>query len=78
MFPATMPASGSSKASRASSTRPTRGHRRRAIKTIYERAVRMMRSSGVKAFDLDEEPDELRDAYGRNQFGQGCLLARSD
>ena len=29
-----------------------------------------------KAFDLDEEPAELRDAYGRNLFGQGCLLAR--
>ena len=30
----------------------------------------------VKAFDLDEEPEALRDAYGRNLFGQGCLLAR--
>jgi hypothetical protein len=42
----------------------------------YDRAVRMMRSSASKAFDLDEEPDALRDAYGRNPFGQGCLLAR--
>src|SRR6185369_4849512 len=23
-----------------------------------------------------EEPDKLRDAYGRSRFGQGCLLAR--
>ncbi len=30
----------------------------------------------AKAFDLDEEPAALRDAYGRNLFGQGCLLAR--
>ena len=44
--------------------------------TAYEKAVRMMRSQVVKAFTLDEEPDELRDRYGRNQFGQGCLLAR--
>jgi hypothetical protein len=29
-----------------------------------------------EAFSLDDEPDALRDAYGRNQFGQGCLLAR--
>jgi uncharacterized protein (DUF1501 family) len=29
-----------------------------------------------KSFDLDDEPAELRDAYGRNQFGQCCLLAR--
>jgi len=25
---------------------------------------------------LSEEPAELRDAYGRNKFGQSCLLAR--
>jgi hypothetical protein len=29
-----------------------------------------------KAFDLKSEPDALRDKYGRNSFGQGCLLAR--
>jgi len=42
----------------------------------YERAVKMMRSSAVKAFELDDEPAEVKDAYGRNPFGQGCLLAR--
>jgi uncharacterized protein (DUF1501 family) len=42
----------------------------------YMRAVRLMRSSAAGAFNLDEEPSLLRDAYGRNQFGQGCLLAR--
>jgi uncharacterized protein (DUF1501 family) len=35
-----------------------------------------MRSASVKAFDLEDEPARLRDAYGRNAFGQGCLLAR--
>jgi uncharacterized protein (DUF1501 family) len=35
-----------------------------------------MRSAAARAFDLDEETPALRDAYGRNQFGQGCLLAR--
>ena len=44
--------------------------------TAYHRAITMMRSSAVKAFNLDEEPAKLRDAYGRNLFGQGCLLAR--
>jgi uncharacterized protein (DUF1501 family) len=44
--------------------------------TAYERAARMMRTSAGKAFDLDLEPAKLRDAYGRNRFGQGCLLAR--
>jgi len=42
----------------------------------YAAAVRMMRSEAVQAFQLDREPDKLRDAYGRNQFGQACLLAR--
>jgi hypothetical protein len=45
-------------------------------KTAYDRAVKLMRSDAAKAFDLDEEPDKVRDAYGRNRFGQGCLLAR--
>ncbi len=29
-----------------------------------------------RAFDLKEESDATRDRYGRNQFGQCCLLAR--
>jgi uncharacterized protein (DUF1501 family) len=29
-----------------------------------------------KAFDLALEPDRVRDRYGRNSLGQGCLLAR--
>jgi hypothetical protein len=45
-------------------------------RTAYQRALRLMRSTAAKAFDLDEEAGELRDAYGRNLFGQGCLLAR--
>ena len=42
----------------------------------YRQAVRMMRSSAIKAFDLDEEPAAVREKYGRNRFGQACLLAR--
>jgi hypothetical protein len=42
----------------------------------YLRAVRLMRSSAAKAFELEEEPASVRDAYGRTAFGQGCLLAR--
>src|SRR5262249_31108 len=44
--------------------------------SAYERAVRMMNSQSARAFKLDEEPDKIRDRYGRNLFGQGCLLAR--
>ena len=50
---------------------PAIGHR-----IAYERAVRLMRSEAGKAFNLDEESAEVRDRYGRNRFGQGCLLAR--
>jgi hypothetical protein len=31
---------------------------------------------GRSAFDLNAEPFHVRDRYGRNSFGQGCLLAR--
>jgi hypothetical protein len=48
----------------------------KAQNTVYERAVRMMRSEAAQAFELDEEPDKVRDAYGRGEFGQGCLMAR--
>ncbi|QDU98162.1 DUF1501 domain-containing protein [Lignipirellula cremea] len=29
-----------------------------------------------KAFAMEDESDQLRDAYGRHRFGQSCLLAR--
>ena len=45
-------------------------------RTAYEKAVRMMSTAAAGAFELDGEPDPLRDRYGRNPFGQGCLLAR--
>jgi hypothetical protein len=48
----------------------------KAHDTVYQRAVRMMRSQAANAFDLAQEPDSVRDAYGRGRFGQGCLMAR--
>jgi Protein of unknown function (DUF1501) len=45
-------------------------------RTAYDRAVRLMRTTASTAFNIDEEPAALRDRYGRNLFGQGCLLAR--
>jgi uncharacterized protein (DUF1501 family) len=52
------------------------GEAPRSHQSAYERAGRLMRTTAAKAFNLDEEPGTLRDAYGRNRFGQGCLLAR--
>jgi hypothetical protein len=44
--------------------------------TTVERTVRLMRASQARAFDLTQEPLKVRDAYGRNQFGDACLMAR--
>jgi hypothetical protein len=44
--------------------------------SAYDRAVRLMRSPAGRAFNLEDEKSSVRDAYGRNLFGQGCLLAR--
>ena len=43
---------------------------------MYRKAQRMIESEARGAFRLEEEKAKLRDAYGRNRFGQGCLLAR--
>lgn len=49
----------------------------KGMDAFYERAYNLMSSpSAKKAFDLAQEPEALRDKYGRNPFGQGCLLAR--
>jgi hypothetical protein len=45
-------------------------------RAAYDRAARLMRTEAAKAFDLNDEAPTLRDSYGRNLFGQGCLLAR--
>ncbi len=39
-------------------------------------AARMVRSPQLRAFDVSQERDAVRDRYGRTPFGQGCLLAR--
>jgi hypothetical protein len=43
----------------------------------YQRAFRLLTSPEAKrAFNLDDEPGKTRDRYGRNTFGQSCLMAR--
>ncbi len=45
--------------------------------TAYARAFNLLTSPKTKkAFELSQEPDKLRDRYGRNTFGQSCLMAR--
>lgn len=43
---------------------------------FYSEATSLLSSGELKAFDLNEEKNEDRDRYGRDPFGQGCLLAR--
>jgi uncharacterized protein (DUF1501 family) len=40
------------------------------------RALTMMTSEQLKAFQYEEEPAEIRAAYGDTPFGAGCLIAR--
>src|SRR5262249_23587935 len=44
--------------------------------TLYASASQMVLSPRLKAFDVGQEKDAVRDRYGRTPFGQGCLLAR--
>lgn len=49
------------------------------LETFYaseEQAYELILGEAGKLFDLSREPDEVRDRYGRNTFGQSCLMAR--
>ena len=48
----------------------------RAYTSMYDDAVRIMQSSDLEVFDLNQEEEITRERYGNNAFGQGCLLAR--
>ena len=39
-------------------------------------AYELILGDGGKVFDLTQESDDLRNRYGRNTFGQSCLVAR--
>ncbi|MCU0960659.1 MAG: DUF1501 domain-containing protein [Pirellulaceae bacterium] len=48
----------------------------REIDTFHEKAYSMVLGSGRQAFDMSQEPEDVRTKYGRHFFGQCCLLAR--
>jgi uncharacterized protein (DUF1501 family) len=54
--------------------------RARAVKArdiFYEKAHSLITSPDAKrAFEITQEPDKVREMYGRTTFGQSCLLAR--
>jgi hypothetical protein len=44
--------------------------------SVYRGAANLVTSPNLKSFDLSAEKESVRERYGRNPFGQGCLLAR--
>jgi hypothetical protein len=47
-----------------------------AYNQLYGEARRLMGSEHLKVFNIKDEPKNIQDAYGNNQLGQACLLAR--
>ena len=48
-----------------------------AAGTFYQKAYNLVTAPHAKkAFDIHTEDPRLRDRYGRNSLGQGCLMAR--
>lgn len=47
-----------------------------ALNATEKQAYELILGEAGKVFDLSEEKDTLRDRYGRNTFGQSCLVAR--
>lgn len=48
-----------------------------AMNSYYQRAYSLISSQSAReAFDIDAEPAEMRDRYGRHGFGQRLLLSR--
>lgn len=43
---------------------------------VYHKASQMVLSTQMQAFDLNREPEAVRQRYGQSDFAAGCLLAR--
>ena len=56
------------------------GREARVEKSLHDqninRAISMMKSEQLKAFELENEARETLNRYGDTQFGRGCLIAR--
>lgn len=51
-------------------------YQRDSMIRAMDNAHRLLTSPARKAFDLHDEPEAIRAAYGDHRFGKGCLLAR--
>ncbi len=43
---------------------------------VLRKTFDLMTSDQMEAFRVEKEPDEVKERYGTDNFGQGCLLAR--
>ncbi|MFY9254070.1 MAG: DUF1501 domain-containing protein [Fuerstiella sp.] len=48
----------------------------KAYSEYYSEAVRLLKSPDLEAFDISKEDASMKERYGNNRVGQGCLLAR--
>jgi hypothetical protein len=44
-------------------------------RALYGKADHLMHASTLKSFDVGEEPESVRKAFGETNFGKGCLTA---
>jgi uncharacterized protein (DUF1501 family) len=44
--------------------------------TLHQAYTLMSSAKAREAFELAQEPEKVHERYGKNRFGQGCLLAR--
>ncbi|MCC6575616.1 MAG: DUF1501 domain-containing protein [Planctomycetes bacterium] len=47
-----------------------------AHKAMYDKARKLMDSPLKAKFYIDDEPQEVRDAYGKGKFAESCIIAR--
>lgn len=53
-----------------------RGDLPQAHRDVYQKAVHLVTSKQLAAFKIEQESAAVRDKYGTDGFGRGCLLAR--
>lgn len=56
--------------------RSNRGDSGEAHREVYKKAVNLMRTEQMQAFRADQEPAEMRQLYGNDDFGNSLLMAR--
>jgi hypothetical protein len=53
-----------------------RGNAGEEHRKILKKTLDLMTSQQMEAFQVDKEADTVKERYGKNNFGEGCLLAR--